>query len=58
MVVEFKTKKLKRQCENPEIAQKVFGSQMKNKLTTRIEELIAATSLLDIRNLLSARVHR
>ncbi len=58
MEVEFKTKKLKRQCENPEIAQKDFGSLIGNKLTTRIGVFMAATSLLDIKNLPATRLHR
>ena len=58
MVVEYRTQKLKKQCENPKIAQKDFGPQMRNKLTTRIGEFVAATSLLDIKNIPAVRLHR
>lgn len=58
MVVEYRTQKLKKQCENPKIAQKDFGPQMGNKLTTRIGEFVAATSLLDIKNIPAVRLHR
>ncbi len=58
MKVEYKTKKLKKQCEDPKIAQKDYGSNIGNKLTQRVGELIAATSLLDISYIPSARLHR
>ncbi|NLK73126.1 MAG: hypothetical protein GX285_08935 [Clostridiales bacterium] len=58
MNVEFKSKKLRKQCEDPKIAQKEFGIEMANILTQRVGELIAATSLLDIRNIPSARLHK
>lgn len=48
MDLEFKTNKLKKQCEDPRIAQKDFGSQIGFKLTMRVNELRAATSLKDI----------
>lgn len=48
MVLEFKTKKLKKQCEDPKLAQKDFGSVIGNKLTLRINEFRAAVSLADI----------
>lgn len=48
MDLEFKTKKLKKQCEDPRIAQKEFGSSIGNKLTLRINEFRAACSLEDI----------
>ena len=44
MIVEYRTKKLKKQCEDPKIAKKDYGSSIGNKLTQRVEELIAATS--------------
>jgi proteic killer suppression protein len=49
MIVEYKTNKIKKQCENPRIAQKDYGSNIGYKLTQRVEELLAATSLLDIK---------
>lgn len=58
MKVKYRTKKLKKQCEDPKRAQKDYGAAIGNKLTQRIGELIAATSLLDIRNIPSARLHR
>ena len=48
MVLEFKTSKLKKQCENPKVAQKDFGIQIGNKLTQRVNELKASKSLDDI----------
>jgi proteic killer suppression protein len=58
MIVEYRTKKIKTQCEDPRIAQKDYGSDIGNKLTQRVEELLAATSLLDIKHIPSARLHR
>jgi len=58
MILEYKTNKLKKQCENPNIAKKEFGSDIGNKLTQRMGELLAATNLLDIKCLPSARLHR
>lgn len=48
MEMEFKTKKLKKQCEIPYEAQKVFGAQIGNKLTQRVNEIKAAENLNDI----------
>ncbi|SHD76258.1 hypothetical protein [Schnuerera ultunensis] len=58
MKVEYRTKKLKKQCEDPKVAQKDYGSNIGNKLTQRVGELIAATSLLDIKHIPSAGLHR
>lgn len=58
MKVEYKTKKLKRECEDPRRAQKEYGKIMGNKLSQRVGELLAATSLLDIKYIPSARLHR
>lgn len=58
MKVEYRTKKLKKQCEDPRLAQKDFGVEIGNRLTKRIRELMAATTLMDIKNLPSARLHR
>lgn len=57
MKIEYKSKKLKKQCEDPNIAQKEYGLKIGNKLTQRVSELIAATSLLDIKHLPAARLH-
>lgn len=57
MKVEYRTKKLKEQCENPKVANKDYGKQIGNKLTQRINELIAATNLLDIKYIPAARLH-
>lgn len=58
MKVEYKTNKIKKQCENPKIAQKNYGLDIGSNLTQRVGELIAATSLLDIKYIPSARLHR
>jgi len=58
MNIKYKTKKIKKQCEDPKIAQKDYGTKIGNKLTQRVRELSAATSLLDISYLPSARLHR
>jgi proteic killer suppression protein len=58
MIIEFKTKKLKNQCENHLIANKDFGVNIGKKLIQRINELQAATSLLDIKSIHSARLHK
>lgn len=48
MNLEFKTTKLKKQCENPSEAQKIYGPQIGLKLTLRVNEFRASTSLLDV----------
>lgn len=48
MNLEFKTNKLKKQCENPGEAQKIYGKQIGTKLTQRTNELIAAKNLHDV----------
>ncbi|MGO1368531.1 hypothetical protein [Senegalia sp. (in: firmicutes)] len=58
MKVEYRTQKLKKQCENPKKAQKQYGKDIGIKLTQRVSELLAATSLLDIQYIPSARLHR
>lgn len=58
MIVQFKTKKLQKQCENPARAKKDFGADIGRKLIQRINELYAAVSLIDIKMLPSARLHR
>lgn len=58
MIVQFKSRKLQKQCENPEIAQKDLGVPNGNKLVQRIGELIAATTLADIKRIPAARLHR
>jgi proteic killer suppression protein len=58
MKVEFRTNKLKRQCEDPSLAQKEFGANIGNRLTQRIGELLAASSLKDIMAIPSARLHK
>lgn len=58
MIVEYKSKKLKKECEDPKKAQKQYGKGIGIKLTQRVGELVAATSLLDIQYIQSARLHR
>lgn len=58
MIVEYKTNKLKKQCENPKEAQKAYGKNIGNKLTQRVNELLAATTLVDIKYVKPARLHR
>lgn len=58
MKLQFKNTKIKKQCEDPKRAQKDFGKKIGNTLTQRVGELIAATSLLDIQYIPSARLHR
>lgn len=48
MDLEFKTKKLQKQCEDFRIAQKDYGLNICKKLTQRVNELRAADSLDDI----------
>ncbi len=57
MKIEFKTSKLKKQCENPSLAQKEYGTKIGSKLTQRVMELQAAVTLRDIKNIPSARLH-
>ena len=58
MIIQFKTKKLQKQCENPQEALKVFGLSIGNKLVQRVVELQAAVSLEDIKRIPAARLHR
>lgn len=58
MRVEYRTQKLKKQCEDPEKAQKDYGKSIGIRLTQRVGELQAATNLLDIKYNPSARLHR
>jgi len=58
MIVEFRSNKLKKQCENPDIAQKDYGARIGTKLTQRVGELKAAKSLLEIKKIPAARLHR
>jgi proteic killer suppression protein len=58
MKLRFKNNRIKKQCENPQRAQLDFGSRMGNMLTQRVGELAAATSLLDIKHIPAARLHR
>lgn len=58
MIIEFKSKKLKKECEDFKKSQKKFGKTTAKKLAQRIFELQAATSLLDIKSIPAARLHR
>jgi proteic killer suppression protein len=58
MELRFRSKKIKKQCENPQKAQKDFGPRMGSVLTQRVSELAAATNLLDIKHIPAARLHR
>lgn len=58
MNIEYKTQKIKKECEDPRKAQKQYGKKIATKLTQRVGELTAATSLLDIQYIPSARLHR
>lgn len=48
MKLEFKSKKLKKLCEDPKIAQIELGPQIGIKLTLRVNEFRAAKNLNDI----------
>ncbi len=58
MELRFRNNRIKKQCENPQKAQLDFGLRMGNVLTQRVSELAAATSLLDIKHIPAARLHR
>ncbi len=58
MIVEYKNTKLKKQCEDPTIAQKDFRTGIGNKLSQRISEFISAVNLSDIKALPAARLHK
>lgn len=58
MRIRFKNNTIKTQCENPQRAQRDFGLKMGNLLTQRVSELAAASSLLDIKQIPAARLHR
>jgi len=56
--VEFRTSNLKRQCEDPSLAQKEFGANIGNRLAQRIGELLAESSLKYIMAIPSARLRK
>ncbi len=58
MELHFKSRRLKKQCEDPKEAQKVYGANMGNKLTQRVRELDNAPNLGDIKSIPAARLHR
>ncbi len=58
MKVQYRTKKLKKECEDPRIAQNRYGSRMGNILTLRVVQLLAAENLSDIQFIRPARLHR
>ena len=58
MNIEYKSKKLKRCCEDPRFAQATYGLQNARKLIQRIGEFDAAVSLSDIANNPAARLHK
>lgn len=58
MELKFKTNKLKKTCESPKKAQKIYGEEIGYKLTLRIGELKAAINLQDIKDIPSANLHR
>ena len=58
MELAYKSRKLRKQCERPQEAQKEYGKQIGNKLTQRVGELKAAKSLEDIEHIPAARLHR
>jgi proteic killer suppression protein len=58
MILEYKSKKIREHCENPQVAQKIYGAKIGTRLTQRVAELSAATSLQDIKLIPSARLHR
>lgn len=58
MELHFKSNKIKKQCEDPRKAQKEYGVRIGNMLTQRVGELSAATSLLDIKYIPAARLHK
>lgn len=58
MKIEYRTQKLKNKCEDPKKAQKDYEKDIGIKLTQRVGELLAATSLLDIKYMPLARLHR
>ena len=58
MELRYKSKKLKKRCEDPRLAQKAYGSNIGRKLTLRILELEAAPNLGDVAKIPAARLHR
>lgn len=58
MDLRFKTKKLKKQCEEPIEAQKEYGLRIGNKLTQRVSELQSAYTLSDLARIPAARLHK
>ena len=57
MEIEFKSKKLKKTCENYIKSPKKGKDQMTKKIIQRINELIAATCLYDILMIPNSRLH-
>jgi proteic killer suppression protein len=57
MEITFKTKKLKKICNEYKLSEKKFGSEQAKKLRLRLDELRAADSLEDISHLPPPRCH-
>lgn len=58
MIIEFKSKKLQKTCEDPRIAQKQFGKTIGNRLLQRVIEFSRAESLKEISKIPAARLHK
>lgn len=58
MNIEFKTKKLKKECTNIDEANKVFGGKVARKLIRRLYDIQAANCLVDLSPLPPTRCHR
>ena len=57
MEIEFKTKKLKKVCEDSKKLSQKFGSHKAGQIIKRINELISAKNLYDISKLPQANLH-
>jgi proteic killer suppression protein len=57
MNIDYKSRKLRKICEDPSNAQKEYGKQIGNKITQRVGELIAADCLDDISKIPAAELH-
>ncbi len=58
MKINFRSKKLKKKFETRKELERSYGARQARKITQRMNELYAAESLHDIKNIPSSRLHQ
>ena len=57
MYIEFKSKKLRKRCEEFELAKRAWGKDIAKKLVQRLQEIQAQPTLKELCQLPAARCH-